>query len=150
MIRILRSPSLTTRALRLQQSTISSSKQLDTNTMTTAEQAEVLEKASEHWHESDIAAKYSRAESATRPYAEIMVQKAGIDKLEGEANVLDLACGSGAVTAAIYKALPKQKWDSVKVLGGDISQGMLDYLKARGKKEGWKGLETKIVDGTVR
>jgi hypothetical protein len=50
----------------------------------------------------------------------------------------------------LYDAVPKEKWDELKILGGDVSNSMLAYLKGRGEKEGWKGLETRIVDGNVR
>jgi ubiquinone/menaquinone biosynthesis C-methylase UbiE len=103
------------------------------------------------WQDKSAAERYARGEAATRPFAEILLQtsKLATAKLEDETYVLDIAAGTGAVEAAIYGALPKEKLGTVKVLGSDISQPMLDYLKARGEKEGWKGLETEIVDGNV-
>jgi ubiquinone/menaquinone biosynthesis C-methylase UbiE len=101
--------------------------------------------------DKSIAEKYARGELATRPFAEILVQTSRLAtaKPEDEVYVLDVAAGTGAVEAAIYGALPKEKLGTVKVLGTDISQSMLDYLKVRGEKEGWKGLETEVVDATV-
>lgn len=105
----------------------------------------------EFWKDKSAAEIYARGELVTRPYAEILVQTSRLAtaKPEDEAYVLDIAAGTGAVEAAIYSALPKEKLGTVKVLGTDISQSMLDYLKARGEKEGWKGLDTEIVDGAV-
>jgi ubiquinone/menaquinone biosynthesis C-methylase UbiE len=101
--------------------------------------------------DKSIAEKYARGELATRPFAEILVQTSSLAtaKPEDEVYVLDVAAGTGAVEAAIYGVLPKEKLGTVKVLGTDISQSMLDYLKVRGEKEGWKGLETEVVDATV-
>ncbi|KAF2795216.1 S-adenosyl-L-methionine-dependent methyltransferase [Melanomma pulvis-pyrius CBS 109.77] len=111
-----------------------------------AADAKVHQKA---WLDSSIAEKYKRGENATKPFADVLVQKSGLTKSEAEAGnyVLDIAAGTGAVEAAIYSALPEEKWDTLKVLGTDISGPMLEYLKARAETEGWKGVETAIVDG---
>lgn len=103
------------------------------------------------WQDKATAERYARAELATRPFADLLVQSSrlGTARPEDEVYVLDIAAGTGAVEASIYSALPKEKLDTVKVLGTDLSQSMLDYLEARAEKEGWKGLETKIVDATV-
>jgi ubiquinone/menaquinone biosynthesis C-methylase UbiE len=103
------------------------------------------------WKDKASAEKYARAELATRPFADLLVQTSKLPaaRPEDEVYVIDIAAGTGAVEAAIYDALPKEKLDTVKVLGTDLSQSMLDYLEARGEQEGWEGLETKIVDGTV-
>jgi ubiquinone/menaquinone biosynthesis C-methylase UbiE len=100
------------------------------------------------WHDSAIAQKYVNGEKATRPYAKILVEKSNLADVE-DAYVLDLACGTGAVVQEIYDAVPKEKWDGLKVHGGDVSQPMLDYLKTRGEENGWVGLETGVVDGNV-
>lgn len=106
------------------------------------------EAAENHWQNKDIAEKYKIAENATFPYAQVMAKKARLDKSE-DISAFDFACGTGAVTAALYEALPKEKWEKMKVFGGDVSQPMLDYLKERGQKEGWTGLSTGIVDAAV-
>ncbi|KAJ4296188.1 hypothetical protein N0V90_006232 [Kalmusia sp. IMI 367209] len=103
--------------------------------------------ASSMWTNDDIAIKYALAERVTAPFAQIMVQKTSIANIEGEANVLDFACGTGAVTAALYESLPKNKWNQVHVLGGDISESMLGFLKKRAEHERWTGVETDVVDG---
>jgi ubiquinone/menaquinone biosynthesis C-methylase UbiE len=102
--------------------------------------------------DAEAAQKYKNAEKATRPYAKIIVEKAGLAEfLESgaEANILDFACGTGVVVQEIYDTIPREKWGQLKVLGTDISQPMLEYLRARGENQGWTGLETKIVDGNV-
>jgi ubiquinone/menaquinone biosynthesis C-methylase UbiE len=102
----------------------------------------------DQWQDDGVARKYLNAENATRPYAKILVDKSGLKDGE-ESYVLDLACGTGAVVQEIYDAVPKEKWDGVKVYGGDVSSGMVEYLQTRGKGNGWSGLTTGIVDGNV-
>ncbi|KAH8640612.1 hypothetical protein IG631_03553 [Alternaria alternata] len=103
--------------------------------------------------EAEAAQRYKNAEKATGPYAKTLVGQSGIvAHLDSgaEANVLDFACGTGVVVQKLYDTIPKERWGQLKVLGADISPPMLEYLKARGEKQGWMGLETKIVDGNVR
>jgi ubiquinone/menaquinone biosynthesis C-methylase UbiE len=104
------------------------------------------------WQSSNIAQKYINAEKATRPYASILVSKSKLANItsRNETYVLDLACGTGAAVQEIYNAVPTDKWSVLKVYGGDVSQSMLDYLSRRGRKNGWSGLCTGIVDGNVR
>lgn len=95
---------------------------------------------------------YKSAEKATRPFAKIIVQKSGVAQCVesgGEAHVLDFACGTGAVIQEVYNSVPKEKWGQLKVTGTDVSPAMLEYLGKRGEREGWVGLETKVVDGNV-
>lgn len=102
--------------------------------------------------DASAAQRYKNAEVATLPYAKIIVEKSGIAKhvdIGAEAHVLDFACGTGAVIHGLYNSVPKEKWGSLKVTGTDMSPAMLEYLEARGKREGWTGLETKVVDGNV-
>lgn len=101
------------------------------------------------WHDPNIAARYINAENATRPYAKSLVAKAKLSDITEYVNIFDLATGTGAAVQEIYDAVPKELWGKVKVLGGDVSEIMLGYLKERGKNEGWEGLETAKVDGNV-
>jgi hypothetical protein len=102
------------------------------------------------WQDPGIAARYANAENATRPFAKILMEKAGVSTLDKSANVFDLATGTGAAVQELYDAVPKVKWGSLKVLGTDVSEDMLTYLDARREKEGWEGLETRVLDGNVR
>ncbi|KAL1798930.1 hypothetical protein ACET3X_002967 [Alternaria dauci] len=100
--------------------------------------------------DAEAAQRYKNAENATGPYAKAIVGQCGIVAYldsGAEANVLDFACGTGVVVQNLYDTIPKERWRQLKVLGADISPPMLAYLKARGEKQGWMGLETKIVDG---
>lgn len=101
------------------------------------------------WQTSDVAQRYKAAENATRPFAKTMVDLS--EELTtiktAPARIFDLGCGTGAVEAELYAAVKREQWDGLSVLAGDISPPMLEYLKARGKNEGWSGLETRVVDG---
>jgi SAM-dependent methyltransferase len=99
--------------------------------------------------QAGMAERYVNAENATRPFAKILIEKAGLPTLNKNAHVFDLGTGTGAAIQELYDAVPKEKWGDIKVLGGDVSESMLDHLKARGEKAGWTGLETKVLDGNV-
>jgi SAM-dependent methyltransferase len=105
------------------------------------------------WHDPATATAYANAENATRPSARLLISRANLASFlsspEG-AYVFDLATGTGAAVHELYSAIPKEQWGKVKVLGGDVSESMLAYLKAKGEAEGWSGLETRVVDGKVR
>ncbi|KAJ4984744.1 coq5 family [Stagonosporopsis vannaccii] len=102
------------------------------------------------WQQTaDVAERYKVAENATRPFAKIMIDVS--DQLSplssAPVRILDLACGTGAVEAELYAAQPREKWDDLDVLAGDISAPMLEYLSKRKDTEGWSGVRTRIIDG---
>ena len=101
------------------------------------------------WADPEVAERYKTAENASRPFCKIMVEKSGLIESTSKANVFDLATGTGALVKELYDAVPKEKWGNLRVLGGDISESMLESLKKRGESEGWTGLETQVTDGNV-
>jgi ubiquinone/menaquinone biosynthesis C-methylase UbiE len=102
------------------------------------------------WVEKDTAKRYLNAENATRPFAAIMVENARLAQSTGPVKIFDLACGTGAVVKEIYDAVPREKWTDLDILAGDTSEPMLTFVKERAEKEGWSGVETRVVDGGVR
>ncbi|KAF2186653.1 S-adenosyl-L-methionine-dependent methyltransferase [Zopfia rhizophila CBS 207.26] len=98
------------------------------------------------WKDPDLVEKYHRAEKITRPFADLMLQQVGLREHDGDLNIFDLACGTGAAIAALYEAFNGTD-KKLKVLGGDHSEAMLDYLRDRAQKEGWEGLEVRNIDG---
>ncbi|KAF2278925.1 uncharacterized protein EI97DRAFT_456357 [Westerdykella ornata] len=119
------------------------------------------------WSTSSIAQEYLRTERITRPYADVLVQKAGLADLiegnareetgeeKGEVRLWDFACGTGAVVACLYDKLRQGREEvvrgKIKVLAADVSPEMVAYTRERGEREGWKevlGLETRLVDVT--
>ncbi|KAF3039778.1 hypothetical protein E8E12_008852 [Didymella heteroderae] len=102
------------------------------------------------WQQTtDVAQRYKMAENATRPFAKTMVQLT--EQLTTikttPVDIFDLGCGTGAVEAEIYASVNRADWDDLRILAGDVSPGMLEYLAKRGAEEGWSKLVTKIVDG---
>jgi SAM-dependent methyltransferase len=104
------------------------------------------------WHDSSAAVAYVNAENATRPSARLLVSKSKLTSAVSASEdvyVFDLATGTGAAVHEIYAAVPKEHWGNLRILGGDVSEPMLEYLGATGKREGWRRLETRVVDGKV-
>ncbi|KAF9690498.1 hypothetical protein EKO04_011289 [Ascochyta lentis] len=118
-------------------------------TTTTTKKSDVDPAVTSAWQSSNVAQRYKAAENATRPFAAIMASQTHVAASTGSkrARVFDLACGTGAVEAEIYSALDRENWSAVEILASDISQPMLGYLAARGEREGWTGLTTRVVDG---
>lgn len=102
------------------------------------------------WVEENTAERYLNAENATRGFAAIMVQNARLAQSTAPARILDLACGTGAVIKEIYDAVPRENWANLDILAGDTSEPMLKFIKHRADKEGWSGVEARLVDGGVR
>jgi ubiquinone/menaquinone biosynthesis C-methylase UbiE len=102
------------------------------------------------WTDKNTATRYVKMEKGTRPFAAVMVQKAQLAHLTSPVNILDLACGTGAVVKEIYDAVPREKWLQLNILAGDTSEPMLEFLHERAKTQGWSGVETRKVDGGVR
>ncbi|KAH6639547.1 S-adenosyl-L-methionine-dependent methyltransferase [Boeremia exigua] len=103
------------------------------------------------WQQTpDVAERYKAAENATRPFAKTMV--AVTEELttlkSTPVHILDLGCGTGAIVAELYDAIPQAQWPDLHILAGDISQPMLEYLKTRGEQEGWSSLTTQNIDAT--
>src|SRR5690242_906929 len=102
------------------------------------------------WQQTaDVAERYKTSENATRPFAKIMIDVSNqlSPSTSVPVRVFDLACGTGAVEAELYAAHPREKWDELDILAGDISAPMLEYLSTRKNTEGWRGVRTQIVDG---
>ncbi|PVH93106.1 S-adenosyl-L-methionine-dependent methyltransferase [Periconia macrospinosa] len=99
------------------------------------------------WVSEQVAAKVKISEVLTKPWATIMIQESGITSSKDAAYALDLACGTGVITATLYELLPPKEWQRVKVMGSDVNESMLSQLKKRGEASGWPGIETKVMSG---
>lgn len=103
-----------------------------------------------HWQQSaDVASRYKMAENATRPFAKTMVDLTErLTTLKTTpVDIFDLGCGTGAVCAEVYASVKQQDWKDLKILAGDVSPPMLEYLAKRAEEEEWPHVETRIVDG---
>ena len=107
-----------------------------------------MQHAQARWYDGDVAERYANAENATRPFAKMMVERSGLEQqLDKDVHIFDLATGTGAAIQELYDAVPKEQWGHLKVLGGDVSASMIEYLKRRGEAQGWTGLSVQVVDG---
>lgn len=116
----------------------------------TSENAPNIKQFEDEWNSDEMTAKWKLAEAGTKPWASIMIQQSGIISSNEDAYALDLACGTGVVTATIYEMLPRDDWSRVKVMGSDVSESMVSSLAKRAEAAKWPAVETKVTSGIVR
>lgn len=94
---------------------------------------------------------YKTGEHITGQFAKLLIDQSGLIA-NSKANpdkplvVLDNACGTGVVSSILQEELDDQAKSKLKLTCGDISQGMLDYVKHRIGVEKWQNVEVKTVD----
>ncbi|KAL5341884.1 S-adenosyl-L-methionine-dependent methyltransferase [Aspergillus crustosus] len=96
---------------------------------------------------------YKAGEKVSAEFVQIMLDQIGLtthanDSPEEPLVVLDLACGTGIVSSLLYAQLSEDARNSkaLKVVCGDISEGMLAYTEKRRLDEGWRNAVVKTVD----
>ncbi|KZT60631.1 S-adenosyl-L-methionine-dependent methyltransferase [Calocera cornea HHB12733] len=88
-------------------------------------------------------------EIVTGKFVYSLVASAGLppkDVQDLRLTVLDNACGSGVVTAVMLEKMTAEQRNRARVTCGDVQQTLIDYVRARGEKEDWEGVETLLVD----
>ena len=103
------------------------------------------------FNNTDMGRRYRNAEVVTSPFGRDLIQKAGLlspnlDNL----TILDNACGTGVVSAALQDMVPPATKARMKLTMGDFSEPMLKVAKERSEAEGWVHTEGRIVDAQVR
>lgn len=94
---------------------------------------------------------YKTGEHITGQFAKRLIDQSGL-VANSKANpdtplvVLDNACGTGIVSSILQHELDDEVKNNLKLTCGDISQGMLDYVKHRVGEENWQNVEVKVVD----
>ncbi|KAJ5134983.1 hypothetical protein N7526_006348 [Penicillium atrosanguineum] len=94
---------------------------------------------------------YKTGEKITGTFVKLLIDQSGIFA-ESRAQpdrplvVLDSACGTGVVSSILHHGLDDRAREQWKLTCGDISEGMLNYTRARVEEEGWRNIEVKIVD----
>jgi hypothetical protein len=83
--------------------------------------------------------------------ATAMLARAGLDgNTRAPFQLLDTACGSGAVVAQLQRIVPRDVLANSRVLCADINEPMLDVLRRRAAVEGWAdATEVVAVDAQV-
>ena len=103
------------------------------------------------FNNTDMGRRYRNAEIVTSPFGRDLIEKAGLlspnlDNL----TILDNACGTGVVSAALQDMVPPATKARMKLTMGDFSEPMLKVAKERSEAEGWVHTEGRIVDAQVR
>ncbi|KAJ4412850.1 hypothetical protein N0V82_008701 [Gnomoniopsis sp. IMI 355080] len=96
----------------------------------------------------DASAVYEAAERLTGPVATPLVEHAGLTKSKNimttrrhPIQVLDMACGTGVVSAHLHqalKALGPEAQKNVQLTCADISESQIDHVRQRIQTQGWK------------
>ncbi|KAI4212654.1 MAG: hypothetical protein LQ349_009341 [Xanthoria aureola] len=99
------------------------------------------------FNNTDMGRRYRNAEVVTSPFGRDLIEKAGLlspnlDNL----TILDNACGTGVVSAALQEMVPPATKARMKLTMGDFSEPMLKVAKERSEAEGWVHTEGRIVD----
>ncbi len=84
----------------------------------------------------------STIQSLIRPAADHMMETMGLD---GGSSVLELACGSGALTVLLAEWVGPEG----RVLATDLSPGMVELTRANVDRAGWSHVEVREMDGEV-
>lgn len=102
------------------------------------------------WKDPKVVEDYRSAEKVTVVFARSLVEQSGIlstERGEEALSILDHACGTGVVSGVLHEKLSdwkvKSEW---KLTCADLSEAMIDAVKARINAEGWKNTDTAVVD----
>ncbi|KAL8778936.1 MAG: hypothetical protein Q9213_007171, partial [Squamulea squamosa] len=95
----------------------------------------------------DMGRRFKSAEIVTAPFGRALIEKAGLlDPDIDNLTILDNACGTGVVAAALHEMVPAETRGRMKLTLGDFSERMLAVAKERCEREGWVDTEARIVD----
>ena len=72
-----------------------------------------------------------------------------VDNIRKPLVVLDNACGTGLVSEQLLDILDESAKGGMKLVCGDLSEGMVNYVKEKIEEKGWKNAEAKVVDAMV-
>ncbi|MFB3765140.1 MAG: methyltransferase domain-containing protein [Methanotrichaceae archaeon] len=89
-----------------------------------------------NWNPED----YEKSSSAQYNWALGLISK--LD-LRGDERILDIGCGNGKITSGIASLVPNGS-----VLGIDISQGMIDFAKAKYAGDKYRNLAFQLADAS--
>ena len=98
----------------------------------------------------DMARRYKSAEVVTGAFARVLVEKAGLLEPSPEPTaILDNACGTGVVAAALFELLDRSTKDRMELTCGDFSDSMIKSMNERIEASGWEKVTAKNVDAQV-
>ncbi|KAF7712397.1 Methyltransferase [Penicillium ucsense] len=88
---------------------------------------------------------YKTGEQVTGRFAQLLIDQSGMVADSGSDTplvVLDNGCGTGVVSSLLQDQIKR----NMQLTCGDISQGMLDMVKARRDEEGWQHAHIEMID----
>lgn len=94
------------------------------------------------WDSSEFASMYASAEKLTGHFAELLVQRAGLEEASKTQSlvILDEACGTGIVSFHLMNALSEQSKAKLDLTCADFAQAMVDFVARRIESSGWKNV----------
>lgn len=107
------------------------------------------------WSDPKIASKYRGAEQITGTFARCLLVQAGLPNEHASGPekpliVLDNACGTGMVSETLWDMLDEHAKKDLRLVCGDISQGMVKHAEKKIEEQGWHGAVAKVLDAMVR
>ena len=91
--------------------------------------------------------RYKNAEVINGAFARTLIEKAGLlDPTEDHLTILDNACGTGVVAAALHDTLDQSTKDRMDLVCGDFAEPMLEVLKERIEANAWVNTKAQLVD----
>lgn len=109
----------------------------------------------EMWSDPNVASKYRGAEHITGEYAKCLLLQAGLPNWHTSEPkkpliVLDNACGTGMVSENLWEMLDEPAKEGLRLVCGDISEGMVKHVQKKIEEQGWHGADARVVDAMVR
>ncbi|KAF7159498.1 hypothetical protein CNMCM5623_004836 [Aspergillus felis] len=98
-------------------------------------------------HDSESASRYKLGSKISTLFAEELVEKSGIARSgRKHLTVLDNACGTGAVSSTLHRALSDETTRNWWLTCTDVSEAMVEVSKQKMTEEGWRNAEVKVAD----
>ncbi|CAK47958.1 hypothetical protein AnigIFM63604_009795 [Aspergillus niger] len=98
-------------------------------------------------HNRDSASRYKSGSKISTLFAEELVERSAIAGFgRKDLVVFDNACGTGAISSALHRALGDEKTRTWKLTCGDVSEAMVEVSKQKMIEEGWQNAEVEVVD----
>lgn len=102
------------------------------------------------WNDPQIVAGYRCIERITGPIGKLLIKNSGVaSSKEDPLVILDNACGTGVISAALYEQLDDAKKAKLQLTCGDITSGMIEYMQHVIATNKWAGAKAQYVDAQV-
>ncbi|KAE8363468.1 S-adenosyl-L-methionine-dependent methyltransferase [Aspergillus caelatus] len=103
--------------------------------------------ASHNIHDSRFASLYELGGKITELFAKELISQSGLPlSSQDPLVILDLACGTGAVSSVLHHTIGNDKKGNWQLTCGDMSDNMLHYTRLKMLQEAWHNAEVKIVN----